>query len=269
MRTHGQHPKASLSGPPPPPATALSETQVWERWRASRSESDRAELWGRHCEYARTMAALLYGRRFSDDVEFADYLQYAHVGLLEAMERFDPGRGAQFRTFAARRIQGAILNGLERLTERQQQVTARQRIRAERTRDMHEAALESSGWSGHAGDVQPSQLIAYVADVGLGLALAWLLEGTGMIDRGADAAESLPFYRSTELRQSRERLLRALDMLPEQERHVIRCHYLQDIRFDEIARQLGLTKGRISQIHKKGLQHLRGALSDGGLDLAC
>jgi RNA polymerase sigma factor for flagellar operon FliA len=250
------------------PADSPGEIQLWERWRATRSQSDRADLWNLHCGYARTMAALLYGRRFSDDVEFGDYLQYAHVGLLEAMERFDPARGAQFRTFAARRIQGAILNGLERQTEKLQQVSARQRIRADRARGLHEAALESSGWSGQAGERQPESLMRYVADVGFGLALAWLLEGTGMVD-GGEAAQVIPFYRTTELSQARERLLRALDALPAQERHVLRCHYLQDIRFDEIARELGLTKGRISQIHKKGLAHLRGALSDGGLDLAC
>lgn len=254
-----------------PLASALAppEAELWRRWRADRDEAARADLWVRHGEYARTMAALLYGRRYSDDVDFGDYLQYANIGLLEAMERFDPERGAQFRTFAARRIQGAILNGLERFTERQQQVNARQRLRAERSRDLHEAAAEQSGWSGPGGEQQPEQLARYVAEVGVGLALAWLLEGTGMVDVG-ERGETVPFYRSTELRQAREHLLRVLDSLPWQERHVLRGHYLQDIRFDEIARELGLTKGRISQIHKKGLQRLRGMLSGAcGLDLAC
>jgi RNA polymerase sigma factor for flagellar operon FliA len=184
------------------------------------------------------------------------------------MERFDPGRGAQFRTFAARRIQGAILNGLERLTERQQQVAARQRIRSERMRNVHDAALERSGWTAHPADQRPDQLMRYVAEVGMGLALAWLLEGTGLVDNG-NAAEAIPFYRTAQLRQSRERLLQALDALPAQERHVLRCHYLQEVRFDEIARELGLTKGRISQVHKKGLQRLRDTLAGDGLELAC
>jgi len=57
--------------------------------------------------------------------------------------------------------------------------------------------------------------------------------------------------------------------LSEQERTVIRYHYLQEVPFSEIAALLGLTKGRIAQIHKQALGRLRTALqSKERLDLA-
>jgi RNA polymerase sigma factor for flagellar operon FliA len=106
-----------------------------------------------------------------------------------------------------------------------------------------------------------------MADVGVGLALSWILEGTSMID-GAERSETVPFYRSTEVRQLRERLLRCIGELPPQEREVIRCHYLQEIPFERIASMQNLTRGRISQVHKQAILRLRQALrDDGGLDM--
>lgn len=203
--------------------------------------------------YARVLAGVYYSRRFHDEIEFGDYLQYASIGLLEAMERYDPDRGVLFRTFAARRMHGAILNGIERLTEKQQQIAAMQRMRAQRL----DAARSLATLPADGG---PEQLLKYVAEVGLGLALTWMLEGTAMVE-GCAGTEVRPFYQRAELKQVRERLLQALDALPPAERTVLRCHYLQEIPFDRIAGMLELTKGRISQLHRQALQRLRTSMS--------
>jgi RNA polymerase sigma factor for flagellar operon FliA len=234
---------------------ATREGGWWAQLRANGDEVARGHLLALHMPYARVVAATYFGRRFHDEIEFGDYLQYAAVGLLEAMERYDPDRGVQFRTFAARRMHGSILNGIERLTEKQQQISLRKRLRAERAEQVRQAALE-----GGAAPATPEQLMKFVSDVGIGLAICWMLEGTAMVDR-ADAVTSMPFYQSTELRQLREGLLNAVDHLPTQEKLVIRNHYLQDIPFDAIAASLQLTKGRISQVHKKALLHLRALLA--------
>lgn len=205
-----------------------------------------------HLPYARIVAAIYYRRRHGDEVDFDDYHQWARIGLLEALDRYDPVRGVLFRSFAARRMHGAILNGLEGFTEKQQQIVARQRLQADR-------AASVSAMAQDAVAAQPAQqpLLALVAEAGFGLALCWLLEGTGLVDDGQERGEALPFYRHAQLRQLRDGLLRLVEALPPQERVVIRSHYLQDLRFEEVARTMGLTKGRISQIHKQALLRLR------------
>jgi RNA polymerase sigma factor for flagellar operon FliA len=243
-------------------AAAGDEALLWRQLRAEGDAQARERLLALHVGYARVVAAAYYARRFHDDIEFGDYLQFASIGLLEAVERFDPERGVQFRTFAARRMHGAILNGLERCTEKQQQIAARQRLRAERLRDLKLLAGESSG-AGTGVPQEPQQLLAFVAEAGIGLALCWLLEGSGMVE-GAAGAESQPFYRSAELRQLRERLVQAVEGLPATERTVIRNHYLQEIPFEQIAAGLQLTRGRISQLHRRALLRLRGLLADQG-----
>jgi RNA polymerase sigma factor for flagellar operon FliA len=233
------------------------EATLWRRLRDSGDAAARDALLALHLPYARVVAKVYYAKRYHDEIEFGDYLQYASVGMLEALERYDPARGVQFRTFAARRMHGAILNGLERLTEKQQQIAARQRLRSERLQDLKVLAAPEGG----AAPQGAQQLLRYVSDVGIGLALCWMLDGTSMVD-SSEASVSIPFYQSVALRQLRERLLKAIETLPAQERTVVRSHYLQEMAFDEIAAMLRLSKGRISQIHKQALLHLRGLVRD-------
>lgn len=239
-------------------ADPAAEAALWQQLRASGDGAAREQLLQLHLPYARVVAATYYARRYHDEIEFKEYLQCASLGLLEALERYDPARGVQFRTFAARRMHGAILDGVERLTEKQQQIAARQRLRAERAQEVKAQALAAAGTSAPRS---AEQLLKVVAEAGIGLALCWLLEGTGLVE-DPQAATSQPFYRSAELRQLRERLLHAVEALPPQERTVVRCHYLQDMPFEQVAQMLQLTRGRISQIHKQALLHLRAAVAD-------
>jgi RNA polymerase sigma factor for flagellar operon FliA len=237
------------------------EASQWRRWRERRDVAAREALISRHIAYARTVAATYYGRRIHDEIEFGDYLQYARIGLLESLDRFDPAQGVQFRTFAARRMHGAILDGIERLSEKQQQIAVRQRIRRERVQAVKEAAAAQAP----AGSARREQgrgaddLFRYLADVGIGLAICRLLEGTGMVDTSAspDNAVAEQRYEAVELAQLHRRTLELMADLSPQQRTVIRYHYLQDHSFEEIADMMSVTRSRISQIHRQGLAALR------------
>lgn len=234
----------------------IGEAALWDLWRDHADHAARERLLELHMPYARIVAASYYAKRLHDEIEFADYLQLASLGLIESLDRFDPAVGVQFRTFAARRMHGALLDGIERLTEKQQQIAARQRLDKQRRAAIKEAVLDDA--ADPAAGSGP-QVLQYVAEAGLAFALAWILDGTGMLDAG-EKAETLPFYRSTELRQLRQRIVDLVNGLPAQERVVIQRHYFQELPFEEIATTLGLTKGRISQVHKKALTRLRDEL---------
>jgi RNA polymerase sigma factor FliA len=239
--------------------SAELEQAFWLRWRNNKDAEARSELLDMHLPYAKVVAASYYSKRFNDEIEFDDYLQLASIGLIEAMERFDPAFGVGFRTFAARRMHGSILDGVEQLTEKQQQIGARQRLEAQR-RDSLKELVDNSGTDAaqiSRGATRSSdQVLRYVAEVGMAFALSWMLDGTGMIETG-EAGATMPFYRSVELRELRERILELVNSLPSQERMVIQRHYLQELSFEEITKTLGVTKGRVSQIHRKALFDLR------------
>lgn len=103
--------------------------------------------------------------------------------------------------------------------------------------------------------------------MGIGLALAYLLEGTGMIDAQEEGAEHHGYYQRVELRQLQQRIRELVDELSEQERTVVRCHYLQEMQFSDIATMLGLSKGRIAQVHRQALERLRSTLQGRALDV--
>ena len=238
--------------------TDFTQAALWAAWRGEADEAARQQLIELHMPYARVVAASYYGKRMHNEIEFGDYLQLASIGLIEALDRFDPAVGVQFRTFAARRMHGALMDGIERLTEKQQQIAARQRLETQRRTAIREGLSETAAASTKAPR-SSEQVLQYVAEAGLAFALAWILDGTGMLDR-AEKTENLPFYRSVELQQLRQRIVDIVNSLPAQERKVIQSHYFQEMAFDEIARTLHLTPGRISQVHRKALTHLKEAL---------
>lgn len=204
----------------------------------------------------RSIAARLYRWRWGNSVEFGDYLQAGMVGLLEASRRFDASKGAQFTTYASWRITGAILNSLETATEQHQQAAARKRVVQERAASLHTSAE-------HDADDAPDDAdaaFARIAEVAMGLAVGFMLEGSGMFRQGEEAMSDDDPSAATGMRQLQRRLRHAVASLPVNEQTIVKGHYDENLSFTEIAASLALTKGRVSQLHKQALLHLRAAL---------
>lgn len=235
------------------------EGALWQRWIGARDDGARDRLARHYQDYARAVAAQLYSRRASDEFEFEEYLQFALVGMMESLDRFDPAHGVMFKTFATRRITGAVLSGLSSLSERQEQIVLRRRVTEERTASLAD---------GRATEDDPEAILRTLAGIGVGLALGYILDGTGMMEGGE---QSLPdnTYTRVELKQFQERIKHVLKGLTPKEQDVIRLHYFQSKSFDEVAAQMALTKGRISQLHKQALGRLRSLVADSAaVDLA-
>ena len=224
------------------------EAGLWSALLDGGDAAARERLIEMHLPFARVMAAKLYAGRHHDEIEFAEYMQLATVGLIESVDRYDPVRGASFCTYAGHRIRGAVLNGLEVASERHEQVAFHRRVRRERLESLHD---ESRG-AGDAG----AALFESLARIAVGLALGYILEDSGMI---RDDARTLgdDTYRSTELAQLRTRVRAIVAELPERERRIIQYHYLQAIPFEAVAAMLGVTKGRVSQLHRRAMDRLR------------
>lgn len=230
------------------------EEMLWKRWHEQQDVTARETIACHYLAYARALAAQTYGRRITDELEFDEYLQFATVGMMESLDRFDPSQGVLFKTFATRRITGAILSGVASLSERQQQLVMARRVAEERTASLSaESTLE----------LDPESILRELAGIGVGLALGFILDGTGMVET-SEAALPDNTYARIELRQFQERIVHLLKKLTAREEEVVRMHYFHGSSFDEIAEQLGLTKGRISQLHKQALGRLRALLGESG-----
>jgi RNA polymerase sigma factor for flagellar operon FliA len=258
---------ALLSEVSPDLPEAVAETAeavaLWQRFEERQESETRAHLIERYLPLSRMIAASLYSKRIAHDAEFADYMQYATLGLIEAVDSFDWRRGVSFNTFAGYRIQGSVRNHLTSFSEHREQAGLLYRLKKERAESIK------------LGDGAPvkqrrsrTRLLHEMADVTVIWALSHLLEGSGMLAPHKEPHYLEQFYDSVELRQLKEKLVNLVDALPVQERRVIKYHYFQNLEFAEVAGTLGLTKSRISQVHKNALILLREAYAiAGGLDL--
>lgn len=221
------------------------------QWRSLRSSADsgaREAIFQHYLPYAKSMASRIYATHYRDGMDCNDFVQLACVGLLESIDRFDPDRSASFKTYCTARIRGAILNGIEKFADAHEQISFSRRIRKER--------LESLANTNPANSQFGS-----LASLAAGLAIGLMLDGTGMYAPAQDPHS--PYgngYENAVWHQSCLMLRRAVSTLPENASKVIRYHYFDLLSFEQIAALLGLSRGRVSQIHRAGLEELKKVL---------
>lgn len=240
------------------PQSDQHERELWSRLAVDPSSDARGELVDRYLPFARMLAAKVYAKRTSDEFEFDEYLQFASIGLIESIDRYDPLEGASFRTYSSYRITGAILSGLESLSEKQQQLTLMKRLRRERLETLKEAPAAEGG---------TDALFARLADVALGLALGFMLDDCGLY-REVESPAPDTSYGALEMKELRQHMRNCVARLPDRERKLIVLHYFQQVPFDQIAVQMGVSKGRVSQLHRRALDLVRQEhTGQSGLDL--
>ncbi len=243
-----------------------SEAVLWAKWKTNSDFAAREQLVDIYMPYAKTVAASMYVKRYANDVEFAEYYQIALVGMLDAMDRFNVETGTRFSSFAGPRMRGAILNSMEVHSEKYQQISVRQRLNAQRMAASKEMASQTE--SANPGD--SDQIFRRLAEVGLGLALSWLLDDSGMVSDEGLTTRIAPVYESLELKQLQGQIRSLVEQLSRQEQKVVRYHYLQSTPFEEIAEIMNISKGRVSQIHHSALKNLKWLLAtQRDCDLAC
>lgn len=222
---------------------------LWDAFAGSADDAARTALIEHYMPFARAIAAHAYARRMEPACSFEDYLQYARVGLIEAVDRFDATRGVPFEAYAVHRVRGAVLNGINQESEIAAQREYRRTVAAERMRSL----VAHTGKSAQRASLQD------FIEITLGIAVGFALEaGTG---EPADESRDGNPYAATEFVQLARQVRDSVEELPAREREVIKRHYYDGVEFQEIARRTGVTKGRVSQLHAKGIAHLRANLA--------
>lgn len=218
------------------------EAGLWRSWIARRDASAKNALVHRHQAWARLVARDVYAKTYWRQADWADYVQNAMLGLLEAMDRFDPEQGVEFRTYARHRVRGAVFNGLRDASL----------IPTSKASDL----LMERSTSLRDGDSDADDALHRFSDWVVGMGVGFLLESSA----DDDTATNTPYASAIKAESSR-RVRAALGALPPKERRVIESHYLKHIAFIDIADDMGLTKGRISQLHHQAIRRMRDFLS--------
>jgi len=219
------------------------EASLWRRFRFESELRCREQIFVRYRPLARALATRQLKRRPNFGIELNDMQQFAYEGLLHAIDRFDPLRGISFGSFARRRILGSMFDGASRMNEVDAQYSYRQRVEAERARSL----------AGETGADPVQTLSALVT----GLAIGLMLEGTSLVEPG-DGTDHRPGpYDSLAFRELLALLAGELSRLPEREATIVRLHYEDGVSFAQIAKLLGISRARVSQLHAGALAKLR------------
>jgi RNA polymerase sigma factor for flagellar operon FliA len=249
--------------------TGVKEVELRDLWRRYKEEGDagaRERLVVAYSPMVKFVAGRL-GAGLPSHVDDADLISYGLMGLIGAIERFEPERGIKFETFAMTRIRGAIIDELRSLDWVPRSVRSRAReIEAAQAKLEHELQRAPSEAELAARlKVTEEELQISLLEIANSSVYAldelWTVSDSSgdqvsLLDtisdpRAEDPQESLA---SSEIK---DRLTEAISSLPEREQLVVALYYYENLTLREIGEVLGVTESRVSQLHTKAVMRLK------------
>ena len=199
-------------------------------------------------------------------IDIDDLMNVGVIGLIQAVDRYDPGRDNKFMTYAVFRIKGAVLSELRsrdflsRSNRRKIRDLENTHIKLEqkygREVDDFEVAEEMGISVEQVYRTKQMSNISFISFEELGYSSRDEKEKlmSYLVDNEDDA------LTLTRLKEIKEAVARAIDQLPEKERLVISLYYLDELTMKETGKVLHITESRVSQIHSQAVKRLRAKL---------
>ena len=237
---------------------------AWSAWHDSQEPTAREWLVVHYASLVKFVAGRL-SAGLPRSVDTGDLVSAGVFGLMNAIDRFDPGHGAKFESFAIPRIRGAILDSLRALDWVPRTVRSRSR-----------AVQDAIGTlEGSLGRAPTDEEIAAHLGIGTDELGDWLADiaagSVGPLDHVAmdsaaaeDTHETQPGH-ALEQAELRDAMRREIGRLPEREQAVLILYYDDGLTLAEIGEALGVTESRVSQIHSKAVLQLRSRLASAGM----
>lgn len=201
-----------------------------------------------------------------------DIISHATIGLIDAIERFDPGRGLKFESYAVARIRGSVIDVIRRLgtyprgarrkmKEIEAAIAALQERDGRTPSDEEVAAYLGISVESYGRELLESSFAVVPLDGAL----------RGSDDEGAlslsdvveDAHSPNPMAEA-ERSELRGALLQALRDLPERDQQLLALYYHEDLTLKEIGRVLNISESRVCQLHARAIAKLRRTLVRAG-----
>lgn len=249
--------------------TEAEEDKLWQEYRSGKSLAIRNRLIEKYAPLVKYLAGRL-AMSMPPNVEEDDLVGYGVLGLIDAIDKFDPARAVKFRTYASTRIRGAILDELRAYDWIPRTVH-------QKSRQLQQAYIALENSLGHS---PTDQEVAAYLEVSLDELNAMLLEVNGttvlsvdsayasgpeddemtVLDTLEGPADNSP-DRNLEFEDMKRVLVEGIKLLPEKEQQVIYLYYYEELTLKEIGKVLEVTESRISQLHTKAMLRLRTILA--------
>jgi RNA polymerase sigma factor for flagellar operon FliA len=252
-------------------AQKADDTQsLWQEYKRTRDQLLRDRLILTYAPLVKYVAGRL-GSGLPAHVDEGDLVSYGLLGLIGAIERFDPDRDIKFETYAIARIKGAIIDELRSIDWVPRSVRAKARA-VERAYSKLENELRRNPQDGEVAKelgMTEDELGATLSQISFtGLVALDELIGAGNSERsGSTLGETLSDgahnpVEAFEVDEMKHLLADLINRMPDRERLVLTLYYYEALTLAEIGQVLGVTESRVCQIHTKAILQLRARLAD-------
>jgi RNA polymerase sigma factor for flagellar operon FliA len=195
---------------------------------------------------------------------FDDLVGAGTLGLIAAVDSFDPSAGSQLRTFAQYKIRGAMLDWLRNQDWPPRQV--RHRVKqiesAEFSLELKLKRYPTESELASELGLSVAEYRSWICDTRGANLLELDQEGDNVSPDAADPAEQLAKLERSELRH---KLFLSMRQLPVVERDILTLHYINGLQGRQIAEQTALHESRVARLKKRAVARLRKALTEEGV----
>lgn len=226
---------------------------IWAEFHQTREPALRNRLVMQYAPLVKYVAGRMR-TRLPESVDQDDLVSDGVLGLMDAIERFDPGRGLAFQTFAVPRIRGSIIDGMRAMDFVPRSV--RDKLRAIASAQV--ALEERLGRIPEDAEVaQETRLtLNAVRDLTKQASSNHAnLDDLDLADELSTTAEA-----ATEAGAANASLMRVVDELAERDQVVIALYYFEGLTLAEIGRVLGVSESRVSQVHSRATSVMKSKL---------
>ncbi len=243
------------------------DQKMWLQYKHTRDQRIKDTLIMKYASFVKYVAGRI-AINLPANVEFDDLVSYGILGLIDAIDKYDPERKVKFKTYAKTRIRGAIFDELRVLDWTPRSIR-------QKARKLEKAYAKLEGKLGRcATDEEIAEYLKIdISDLhklfdetkkSLLLSLDEIFyddeEGSSRFDFVENQKSDNPQLKIEES-EMRSILADAINQLSERERLVITLYYYEDLTSKEIGKILGVSDSRVSQLHTKAVLRLRGRLA--------
>jgi RNA polymerase sigma factor for flagellar operon FliA len=246
-----------------------SVEELWADFKATADQSARDRLILHYSPLVKYVAGRV-AAAMPSHVDYADLVSYGILGLIDAIEKFDPSRAIKFETYGVPRVRGAILDELRSIDWVPRSVRAKARA-VDAAFSKLEGTLGRSPTDRELAD-ELEMTTGDLDDILRQTSRAGLLQLDDVLFRqGGSGGQTLGDTlqdqgdapgATIELEETRRQLAKAIQRLDDRERKVLTLYYYEGLNLAEIGEILGVTESRACQIHTKAVLHLRQRLRD-------
>ncbi len=246
------------------------EDNLWMEYRKTRDPKIREDFIKQYAPLVKYVAGkVAVGMPHS--VEFDDLVGYGVFGLLDAIDKFDPGKNVKFKTYAVTRIRGAIFDELRSIDWVPRSVR-------QKNREVEDAIGSLEAQLGRtATDQEIAKSLGMNEDEFLKVMMK--ISGTSILSLNdvwfsSDENDKVSIGDSIESPSSlnpdvivekdeiRRVIVDSINELPDKEKKILVLYYYEDLTLKEIGQVLQVTESRVSQLHTKAILRLRAKLTN-------